>query len=52
MKREEKARTIFILVLFVFLIGYLFGISMCRKMPERFGIVPNETESSCCENDV
>ena len=53
MTRTEEKITWFIYVLFVgFLIGYLFGIFMCKKIPERFGIVPKETECSCCESEV
>ena len=52
MNREEKALAIWYVLFFGFLIGYLFGIFMCKKMPERFGIVPKETECSCCESEV
>lgn len=53
MNREEKALAVWIILFFGFLIGYLFGIFMCKKMPERFGIVPKETECSCCcESEV
>ena len=52
MNREEKALAVWYILFFGFLFGYLFGIFMCNKMPERFGIVPKETESSCCESEV
>lgn len=52
MNREEKALAIWIILFFGFLMGYIFGIFMCKKMPERFGIVPKETECSCCKSEV
>ena len=52
MNKEEKALAIWYVLFFGFLIGYLFGIFMCKKMPERFGIVPKETECSCCESEA
>lgn len=45
--KESKILGIVYAVFFCFMIGYLFGIFMCKKMPERFKIVPNQTECSC-----
>lgn len=56
-RTEEKITGIIYAVFLGFLIGYLVGILMCKKMPERFGITPKEYECSCscyesevCEN--
>jgi hypothetical protein len=51
MAKGEKALGIVYAVFIGFLFGYLFGILMCKKMPERFGIVQKESGCSCecCE---
>lgn len=48
---EEKLFGIVCAIFIGFLFGYLFGIMMCKKMPERFGIVTNTETSCCCECD-
>lgn len=45
--KEMKIQGIVLVLFFGFLIGYLTGILLCRKMPERFGIIQREQECSC-----
>lgn len=45
--KESKVLGVVYAVFIGFLFGYLFGIIMCKKIPERFGIVQREQECSC-----
>ena len=45
--KESKVLGVVYAIFIGFLFGYLFGIVMCKEMPERFGIVQREQECSC-----
>lgn len=45
--KESKALGVVYAIFIGFLFGYLLGIIMCKKMPERFDIVQHEQECSC-----
>lgn len=51
--KESKVLGVVYAVFIGFLFGYLLGIIMCNKMPERFGITSREQECSCvCCEDI
>lgn len=44
---EEKITGLIYAVFIGFLAGMLLTIFLCKKMPERYGITPRETQCGC-----